>query len=194
VKILDNKHPICVAEKILARYGKNIIFELSNYINLRQSIEDIRYSFTLSGNQMNRMFVEDIIGSLPKGKELALHSKIIDVNGNTVHIPMIDFAGKLNKNSIKLVSDMLPSQIVDNMFFFKSGSSYHAYSTALITQDEWVKFMGRILLLNLPQKDPIIDSRWVGHRLLAGYSSLRWSCNTNDYKTIPSLIDLKTIN
>ena len=56
---------------------------------------------------------------------------------------------------------------------------------------EWIKFMGSLLLLNIPGKIKIVDSRWVGHRLLGGYASLRWSNNTRQYKRFPVLIDVE---
>ena len=34
----------------------------------------------------------------------------------------------------------------------------------------------------------IVDSRWIGHRLIGGYSSLRWTNNTGMYRSEPSKI------
>ena len=65
--------------------------------------------------------------------------------------------------------------------FSNSGRSFHAYSLRLISPKEWREFMGRLLLLNLPGRSSFIDSRWVGHRLVAGYASLRWTANSEQY-------------
>jgi hypothetical protein len=48
--------------------------------------------------------------------------------------------------------------------------------------------MGSLLLLNKPSGFKLIDERWVGHRIMAGYSALRWSCNTKQYKKMPTQI------
>jgi hypothetical protein len=46
--------------------------------------------------------------------------------------------------------------------------------------------MGRLLLLNLPEKPCLVDTRWVGHRLIGGYAALRWSAKMHPRK--PALV------
>ena len=186
---IDKKHPFCVVKAIINRHGENIHFELSEYIYIKQSLEDNRHTFIIKGKDMKKNRIENIISQLPNDTELALHSRVMTSKGIIYHIPMIDFDGELETNSIQLMKELIPNKIFKQFLFFKSGTSYHVYSTELITSKEWVEFMGRILLLNLPNKKPIVDSRWIGHRLLSGYSSLRWSCNTNRHKIIPTLVN-----
>lgn len=64
----------------------------------------------------------------------------------------------------------------------------HAYGSGLISNKEWVQVMGALLLANLPNEKSIIDSRWIGHRLIGGVASLRWSANSDAYLKAPSLI------
>ena len=103
---------------------------------------------------------------------------------------MIDFGGR--HQDILLLKPLHDLQSYWSMEFaiFDSGRSFHAYGNRLLSTEEWIQFMGSLLLLNEPGKNKLIDTRWIGHRLMAGYSSLRWSCNTRWYKRFPTFIGL----
>jgi hypothetical protein len=101
------------------------------------------------------------------------------------HIPLIDFSSD-NEELVLAESEKLAKEYGTNAYLFNSGRSFHFYMNTFLSVEEWVKFMGRILLMNVDQE--IVDSRWVGHRLLAGYASLRLTANSNQYKKQPTLI------
>lgn len=89
---------------------------------------------------------------------------------------------------ISSVLNVLPKLLISKMIWYESGRSFHGYGTTLISNEEWIQLMGRLLLVNQPQQHPIVDSRWIGHRLIAGYSALRWTKNTDDYIQVPKLL------
>ena len=128
-----------------------------------------------------------MIYSLDIDQELAFHSLIKTKYGKTFHIPMIDFSSSsLDIEIYYRLKNFIDYKILSNMVFFKSGNSFHAYSTKLLTHKEWLSFMGSLLLINPPNSSiNIIDNRWIGHRIMSGYASLRWSNNSGIYKTIP---------
>ena len=197
---MDNKflniksdHPYFVVEEIIRRYGTQIKFEFGKYIYQENTIEDYREYIFITAKETNKERIENMIRSLSPDFELALHSRV-HLESEFLHIPMIDFYGSLSSHDWLLIKQIIPDNIMKEIKIFESGSSYHAYSTILISHEEWIKFMGTILLLNTPDKKPIIDTRWVGHRLRGGFSSLRWSCNTLKYEKIPNLIDIKVKN
>lgn len=195
--LVDKDHPHKVALKIIEKYGDDLDFEFGKYIYTENTIKDNREFINIKSGEMSADNINHLINSLKPGHELALHSRILTQNGSILHIPMIDFCGRLYPNAWEYMRHRIQTEIAQEMIFFDSGSSYHGYSTRLISPKEWYKFMGNILLLNTSVGPQIIDSRWVGHRLLGGFGSLRWSCNACQYKKVPNYIsknDLFSIN
>lgn len=187
---VDINHPYIVAEELMDIYGRDVVFEFGKYAYSVDTIEDDRETLRVSGGEMTREFVESLIGSLRPGYELALHSTVRDKIGNALHIPMIDFCGRHHAEAWDRIKDRLPGEIVNSMVLFDSGSSYHAYSVTLISPTDWRIFMGNLLLLNATHGSQFVDTRWIGHRLMGGYGALRWSCNTSEYRRIPTRIAL----
>ncbi|WP_238965580.1 hypothetical protein, partial [Pseudomonas sp. AF32] len=131
------------------------------------------------------------ISELEPNKELAFHS-ILRHNKKKYHIPMIDFKAPedLIRNSINSLQKVIPKKIFNELVFYNSGRSCHAYSLKIISNAEWIDFMGRLLLVSHPHEEQIIDTRWIGHRLMSGFSSLRWSANTDKYLALPQKIPM----
>lgn len=112
---------------------------------------------------------------------VALLSVVEDANGNTLHLPMLDFSSKSRRAgaaaSVIAASRGLevPGSVVS------SGRSFHFYGDALMTPSEHHAFLCRATFLA-----PITDGRWIGHQLLEGYSSLRISANAEG--VLPELL------
>lgn len=154
VKIKINRHPIYFIDELLSKYinfgilssSANLTF--SKYKYKPQSYEDERKSFNYSISDLTKSSLIDMLIDLEDGEELALHSEIIDF-GSEFHLPLIDFGGKDNKlfeaTFIRFCSYW-------NIEFqvYSSGRSYHGYGDRLLSKDEWIKFMGSLLLLNIP--------------------------------------------
>lgn len=192
-QIIEANHPYLVVEEIIGGYGKDLRFEFGQYIHYKDTIEDYREYIQLDAEETNKERIEELISSLKPDYELALHSRVHFGTGEILHIPMIDFNGRLSPEDWKRVIGILPPKITKNLIIFETGNSYHGYSTELLHKEDWIEFMGTVLLLNTPNSEPIIDSRWVGHRLLGGFGSLRWSCNTSQYKKTPNLFSNKKL-
>jgi hypothetical protein len=184
--LINKEHPFYFIEKL--RDKRNIVFQLSTYIYKPDSLFDEREFIEVASDAFSEQKIIELINSLNSEQELAIHSKVI-VNGKTFHIPMIDFAieDSLTPDIMYRLKQCLPKNIFLNMAFYNSGRSLHAYSTTLITPKQWIEFMGRLLLVNRRGHE-IIDNRWIGHRLLGGYSSLRWSNNSGQYLCEPQAI------
>ncbi|MBU9577243.1 hypothetical protein KTE26_02190 [Ralstonia mannitolilytica] len=181
----DN-HPLLIVDQIRKIYGEGCICTFSEYEYRPQSIVDNRRVFEVPISDVDRPWLRLNLTGLSSGAELALHSNI-RWNGEVRHIPMIDFATRSRAQLPKL-NEFLEGRIADSMLWFDSGRSFHGYGTTLITEAEWRELMGRLLLANMPNLPPLVDPRWVGHRLIAGYSALRWSCNTKQYIQLPELV------
>lgn len=181
------KHPSLVIQMIIEKYGNDIQFEFSHYIYVPKTINDQRNTFTVSAEELTPIKLNDMCNSAPQGTELALHSKVLFQDGAVMHIPMIDLATKA-AGIIGRVIDVLPQELLGSVIWFESGRSYHGYGKVLISKEHWVTLMGRLLLVNQHQLPPVVDPRWIGHRLIAGYSALRWTRNTDYYLQKPELV------
>lgn len=121
--------------------------------------------------------------------EVALHSKF-KFNGRIFHIPMVDFNVV---SEIEMISNKLKIlKVIDSpLYIYNSGRSFHGYYLNLLTETEWYKYLGALLLLN-DRKKPFkyIDSRWIGHSLEHGYSALRLTKNTDNYLNAPKFIEI----
>ncbi|EOD4079949.1 hypothetical protein ACOHX9_000714 [Yersinia enterocolitica] len=181
-----SRHPVAWVAQILAPWiNYRAEVQMSKYHYVPQSFNDSRYEFWVPVPQLNENTLLNMLMSLEPECELAMHSKVV-IDNNSFHIPMIDFG---SKGSSPAASETLKELCrYWNMGFniYESGRSFHAYGNRLLTHAEWLQFMGSLLLLNRPSGYKLIDERWVGHRIMGGYSALRWSKNTSHYKRFPT--------
>lgn len=182
-----NRHPITWVAQVLNNnwLSNNADLLMSKYHYVPQSFNDYRYEFSISVQNLNENTLLDMILSLEPEFELAMHSKVI-IGNNIYHFPMIDFGSKGSSPAASETIRELCSYWNMSFNIYESGRSFHAYGNRLLTHEEWLQFMGSLLLLNKPSGYKLIDERWVGHRIMGGYSSLRWSKNTSHYKRFPT--------
>ncbi|WP_101506791.1 hypothetical protein [Erwinia sp. B116] len=188
-----NRHPFSWVRHLLNNslssgvLSDNASLIFSKYIYVPQSFIDKRTYQTIPFVQLNEYFLFNAFSELKEGEEVAIHSSVQDF-GRDLHIPLIDF-GKVERGII----DPMPLRELSynwgmGFYIYNSGRSFHAYGSRLINGSEWIKFMGSLLLLNKPSGFKLIDERWVGHRIMAGYSALRWSNNSSFYKKTPTYV------
>ncbi|WP_157050744.1 hypothetical protein [Herbaspirillum rhizosphaerae] len=176
-------HPILLAKKWKSLLGDHALMTFSSYKYVPQQVKDERRIFTVRLGEITDSWLTDRIGELPTDHEIALHSAI-DTGNGIKHIPMVDFC-TTDTISQKFISWIYESSGI-TLRLYDSGRSFHGYGIEPISDANWISFMGLILLANLPGESPLIDTRWVGHRLLAGYSSLRWSANSFHSLKLPT--------
>ena len=79
--------------------------------------------------------------------------------------------------------------ILSNFQVYTSGNSFHGYGNILLSEHLWKEFTIGMLLLNYTRENLptniIVDTRWVAHRILSGFASLRWSNNAEGPKVLP---------
>ena len=161
--------------------------EVSRYEYRPDTVLDVRQVIQLSTGPSAGAQMQALMEQLRPGEELALHSSVRRA-GEIWHIPMLDCSCQtLSADNVQRFQKMFPQEVSEQGAWFDSGRSYHFYSKALLHEAEWISFLGRALLVNEPDQAPLVDSRWIGHRLLAGYGALRQSCNSPHYLKMPSL-------
>jgi hypothetical protein len=107
---------------------------------------------------------------------------------------MLDFAiDQIGPEELRRIRAFLPERVFLTSDFFSSGRSYHGYATSLLGPKQWHEFLGRALLINSRDSEQIVDARWVGHRLIAGYGSLRLSNSSGQYMGMPKRAGIRTL-
>lgn len=180
------QYPIDLIEQVINTYGEQTVFEFSVYKYGPFTGADCRRLIQVNGSELTGTYIEQLEEELPSGFDLAINSRVT-VNGNkSYHLPLIDFKGRLDPEKVAIIKRDLDAVYTRNLYLFDSGKSFHGYIPALISTEEWVKFMGSLLLLNYKHQEPISDARWIGHRLKGGYGCLRWSCVSSHYQAKPN--------
>jgi hypothetical protein len=191
VRSLDSEvlasHPFRLLHLLRQRYGPEVYLEFSKYSYQARSLRDERQIFQVPAWNFHEQQLVDLLNSLPQGYELALHSKVYVSPNSFMHLPMIDCSTK-KIESLTQIARFLPPDIVESFYWYNSGRSFHGYGMQLLDHAAWVDFMGRLLLVNTPGHQPVVDPRWIGHRLMAGYSALRWSWNSSQYLHPPRFV------
>lgn len=190
--MISNKHPFHRLREYLLSHFPDMILEFSKYVYVQYGETLSRNTFQIQASQLTEEWVEKQIVSLSELEEFALHSRVKKHKGDTnyFHLPMIDF---INSNEAEVLLERVKS--IENivqvpLWVYNSGNSMHGYYFALLSEPSWYKYLGTLLLCNAPSKvhKDYIDARWIGHSLEQGFSALRWSKNTQRYKSLPELV------
>lgn len=160
-------------------------FQYSKYINGVPGSGKTEYRQTNKISDIHAFYneLENIVNNLNSQEELGIHSSI-SKQYIKYHMPLIDFSASSDDHLFEKMSHLQETFNYD-IYLFKTGRSYHAYLDALMTEREWKRFLGHLLLLNNINEN-FVDSRWVGHSLIQGFSALRLSCNTPLYLEYPT--------
>ncbi|MGP0150810.1 primase 1D-like protein [Pseudomonas oryzihabitans] len=190
---IDLSHPYWHIRKLAEVYPEITNFSFSYYSYTPKTIRDDRYTFKLGRETLlEETLVLNILDSTPDLCELAFHSAVELEDGRTFHIPLIDMSSKSFSLLTKYnnYTDFFSEKRIKTVWF-NSGRSYHGYGSELLSYSDWVAYMGRLLLINTPAVPDIVDPRWIGHRLMGGYSALRWTKKTTQYKNVPTLTEIE---
>jgi hypothetical protein len=187
--VIPKSHPYWHVRSIVQKRPDIATLSLSYYSYSPQSVADKRAIWQVAATQfLDTARVEQLIAETPEGQELAIHSDVALEGGERRHLVMVDMSTSARAHLEKLRS-FLGDHFFQQIAWFTSGRSFHGYGEDLLSEQDWVRFMGLLLLANKPRLEPTVDPRWIGHRLLAGYSALRWTKNTAHYLIPPSSIE-----
>jgi hypothetical protein len=136
----------------------------------------------LERNEVNARTLSKMAKALEPGFVLALCSRARLSTGDTAHIPMIDFRCHPSEDNASATIEILKEIGEKQGVLLNSGRSFHYYGMSLLSEREWQAFLGKFLLLS-----PIVDSRYIAHRLIDGFCRLRIS-ETSIKPKIPEVI------
>lgn len=184
--------PLPLVADFLRSCGNVLQVEISTYRYTPETIRDDRRLYRIALDELETAYA--FLSSQLSGEEnIAFHSRVlIKEHGDLVvrHLPMADLSGH-GLAEIRSAFDQISAEASwRRAALFASGRSFHFYGFVLLDLEAWIKFMGRLLLLNRRGEREVVDSRWVGHRLMAGYGSLRWSWRGAQYTSAPQLVHM----
>jgi hypothetical protein len=191
--IKDTSHPYWHVASIVKEEPHISDLHLSYYLYRPQSLTDQRKSLAVRrADFLNASFIDRLLATCPKGYEVAFHSQVSCHDGVARHLPMADMATEQLGN-LSEVNAFVQDSTFHGFVWFESGRSFHGYGSRFITYQQWIELMGKLLLCNSKEGPPIVDPRWIGHRLLGGYAALRWTRNTAQYLDIPHRLQPKSV-
>lgn len=141
-----------------------------------------KHYFRLPRRDILNGAIEKRIVKLFPGEALQVLSKVYVEDA--VHIPMLDLEIPARKDNLQFAIESIKALGQKRGALVVSGASYHYYGLELLYLGEWQMFMYKSLLL-----DDVVDRRWVGHRLLDGFSNLRLSEKGN-YGFLPYVVEM----
>lgn len=187
--MISRSHPYWRILSTVEKHPEIRMLSMSYYSYSPQTVADSRTLRQITADDFkNHEYVEKIILETPKNQELAIHSNVSTQNDQKKHLVMVDMSTS-SKAHLEKLRRYLDDHFFQSIAWFSSGRSFHGYGESLLSQENWVQFMGLLLLANQPRIEPTVDPRWIGHRLLAGYSALRWTRNTSYYISAPTHIE-----
>lgn len=186
---INELHPYWHVRSLVEKEPDIATLSLSYYMYRPQTVADDRTTLKLSSEDfLDASRISAMIEGTPDGHELAIHSNVLMRSGEHRHMVMVDMS-TASKAHLEKLRVFLGDHFFQRIAWFNSGRSFHGYGEDLLTEQQWIKFMGLLLLANKPRFEPTVDPRWIGHRLMAGFAALRWTRNTSHYILPPSRVD-----
>jgi hypothetical protein len=180
-----------VLEQVVARHGADLIFTYSRYEVAPPGLQAIAPRspvLRVSASDVTSDWIAHRFAELGPNEEMAWHSWV-ECGGVGFHIPMVDFADRPIRSELCQLDRVLRVEmgLIGTLVLFDTGRSFHGYFPDLIAERDLPEYLGRLLLLNEHDRLPVVDTRWVGHGLVRGFTALRWSNNTDRYHAMPRL-------
>lgn len=188
--LLGEGHPVMVTDRIRQSCGTDLVFTYSIYDVAPPGLQAqaprspiLRVDAAeVTSDWLVRRLVE-----LGPTQEMAWHSAV-ERRGEIFHIPMIDFVDRPAKSAFCSLNEALTAElkVTSQFLFFETGRSFHGYLPEIIPEQIWTKYLGRLLTVSESGHPPLVDTRWIGHALVRGFTALRWSHNTTRYLRMAS--------
>jgi hypothetical protein len=107
---------------------------------------------------------------LPDGYGVAISSRLELSGQGEAHLPMLDFRCPHSDAAVALLRGLFQELKQERGVLVKSRRSYHYYGLNIVSKAGLTEFLARALLAS-----PVVDSRYIGHRMLDGACRLRIS-------------------
>lgn len=112
------------------------------------------------------------------GENVAFNSRVVLHNGDSKHIPLLDFKIRSDIDNHKIVISAIEALGLKG-YLFDSGASYHFIGNELVEEVELIKILAKFVLL-----DPISDKAWAAHQIIERSASLRITAKGGNFPTL----------
>lgn len=185
---IPKTHPYWHVRRLVEENKEVSAVRASYYRYVPQTVADPRAEIVIPKVEfLDQECVASYMARAPDTHEMAVRSDILLNSGHRLHIPMVDMSTG-SKAHLEKLRTFLGDNFFQGISWYTSGRSFHGYGSELLNDASWPSFMGLLLLANMPGMQPTVDPRWIGHRLVAGFSALRWTRNTPNYLGVPTNI------
>jgi hypothetical protein len=143
-----------------------VLKEMIRHDDASESVPDS----LIDASTLKRSGLAPILARLSPYEALGLCSDVVLAEGQT-HLPLLNFSLAPSPKNIALIQDAaraLRALMLPHALVLESRRSYHPYRLTLLSQANWVNFLAHPLLLA-----PMVDIRYVAHRLLSGDAVFR---------------------
>jgi hypothetical protein len=127
------------------------------------------------------LFKEDAVGVLSKVRSASRYG----FGKQNFHIPLMDFSCEDSPENLEKVKEFLSEAGQKRGVILLSGRSYHYYGVDLMSEKEWLNFLGKCLLFT-----GFTDERYIGHRLLDRCGILRISARGGLHSKVPTVVSI----
>lgn len=133
----------------------------------------------------------DLMNNLQGSEQLAISSHVRLQNNKRGHLPMMDFETTRSENGLEVVLSRLKHVDISNGWILETGQSYQLYGPDILTNNEWLDFLAKCLLMSIVHTrqniEQVADPRYIGHSLRRKCSTLRLTTN-GDKNFIPKVV------
>jgi hypothetical protein len=126
------------------------------------------HSIQVPRNEVSVARIDQILDTLNENLALAFSSKVRLKNGEIGHIPLMDFRCSMSPQNTLIVKRALGAMGQHEGVLVDSGRSYHFYGLRILPVESWIHFLAMSILFS-----PVVDVRYVAHRLADGACRLR---------------------
>jgi hypothetical protein len=167
---------------LLAAYGtpQPVLFEMQSH----DYAPEQRNELTIPVENISIGAIQKTVRELPEGHVLGLASICALEDGSEGHLPLLDFRLPISEGNVRLVRAAAESLGLEHGAICASGRSYHVYGFIVLSVEQWRDLMTRALLLA-----PLVDTRFIAHRMLAKRGVLRVS-TCREKPTEPTVVEL----
>lgn len=189
-KVIVDHNPdisiLCLAShEVVENWGQCYKTKAEKLDNIVESFEHPK-SISIesySRDQFSHLQLEELY-NLEENQVWSINSKIISLDGQFKHIPMMNFHSngvslEHLKKAINYIAEDKPGVILETERF------HHYYGDFLLDELKWIEFMAEFLM-----PCTLVSQRYIGHRLYDGYCSLRLTTDDKYKPEIPKVIEI----
>lgn len=160
-------HPVKLISSYFDHCKLAAVCYLSSYTYVPSLVRDQRENLAVPYTALEGL-LERMDSTLRRRNDLAFHSTFKSTIASSEayrHLPLVDLAGEWTENAANRLSRVLRDFNCQNAAVYASGRSYHLYGFHQLNDREWRWFMARLLMVNDPIEDEVVDAAVIGRYL-----------------------------